>query len=120
MTNFHFVNNDLLRKKFFIYNKDTFTFFNIQHFDKDIAYLKKVVYDNNNLFLPFCMYRIFIITKYDNNVITIFDNDKYMFLYHAASKEGKPAFRIVASSSYRNNQICTATPQPWKSCILFS
>ena len=48
------------------------------------------------------------------------DNDKYMFLYHAASKEGKPAFRIVASSSYRNNQICTATPQPWKSCILFS
>ena len=49
MTNFHFVNNDLLRKKFFIYNKDTFPFFNIQHFDKDIAYLKKVVYDNNNL-----------------------------------------------------------------------
>ena len=48
------------------------------------------------------------------------DNDKYMFLYHAASKEGKPAFRIVASRSYRNNQICTATPQPWKSCILFS
>ena len=40
-------------------------------------------YDNNNLFLPFCMYRIFIITKYDNNVITIFDNDKY--IYHSFS-----------------------------------
>lgn len=27
------------------------------------------------------MYRIFIITKYDNNVITIFDNDKYIYHY---------------------------------------
>jgi len=29
------------------------------------------------------MYRIFIITKYDTNVITIFDNDKY--IYHSFS-----------------------------------
>ena len=72
------------RKKFFnIYNKDGTYFLGLQHFDKYIAYLKKVVYDNNNLFLPFCMYRIFIITKYDNNVITIFDNDKY--IYHSFS-----------------------------------
>ena len=50
MTNFHFVNNDLLRKKFFnIYNKDGAYFLGLQHFDKHIAYLKKVVYDNNNL-----------------------------------------------------------------------
>ena len=35
------------------------------------------------IYLPFCMYRIFIITKYDNNVITIFDNDKY--IYHSFS-----------------------------------
>lgn len=34
-------------------------------------------------FYLFCMYRIFIITKYDNNVITIFDNDKY--IYHSFS-----------------------------------
>lgn len=27
------------------------------------------------------MYRIFIITKYDNNVITIFDNDKYIIIH---------------------------------------
>ena len=50
MTNSHFVNNDLLRKKFFnIYNKDGAYFLGLQHFDKYIAYVKKVVYDNNNL-----------------------------------------------------------------------
>lgn len=38
-------------------------------------------YDNNNLFLSFCMYNTFIITKYDNNVITIFDNNKYFYLF---------------------------------------
>ena len=49
MTNVHFVNNDLLRKNFLIYNKDEAYFLGLQHFDKYIAYLKKVVYDNNNL-----------------------------------------------------------------------
>ena len=80
MTNFHFVNNDLLRKNFLIYNKDEAYFLGLQHFDKYIAYLKKVVYDNNNLFLSFCMYNTFIITKYDNNVITIFNNNKCVYL----------------------------------------
>ncbi|QIU97183.1 hypothetical protein [Bacteroides faecium] len=50
----------------------------------------------------------------------LIDNDKYTLLYHAASEEGELAFRVVASSSFGNNQICTATPQPWKSYILFS
>ena len=49
MTNFHFVNNDLSRKNFLIYNKDGAYLLDLQHFDKYIAYLKKVVYDNNNL-----------------------------------------------------------------------
>ena len=38
-----------LRKNFLIYNKDEAYFLGLQHFDKYIAYLKKVVYDNNNL-----------------------------------------------------------------------
>lgn len=36
-------------------------------------------YDNNNLFLSFYICNTFIITKYDNNVITIFDNNKYIY-----------------------------------------
>ncbi len=42
---------------------------------------------------------------------------KYALLYHAIS--GEVAFRIMASSSSVNYQICAATPQPWKSSILF-
>lgn len=41
--------------------------------------IRPFCYDNNNLFLPFCMYRIFIITKYDNNVITILFLELYSY-----------------------------------------
>ena len=78
----------------------------LQHFDKYIAYLKKVVYDNNNLFLSFCICKVFIITNYDNNVIIIFDDSKfihYPFSFRYSSNNVITTISFLELYSYYQN-----------------